>query len=345
MTARSRQTIRISIGVLVSLFFLFLAFRAVDLRQVIQAFREADYWWVVPAVAGLFVSHWLRALRHRYLLEPIRRMQTGQLFSALLIGYMANSFLPAHLGELLRAYIVGKKGRLPGSSALATIVVERVIDVFTLILIMAFTFVVYPFPIWVRTSGYLTFGFAVGLMIFLVGLQKHEERVTHWAGRLLQPLSVRLADKVVSLLREFVEGLLPLKRRSDYAIVSVLSLLIWAGYLLVFIFCFQSFDFVRTYNLPWVASLVSLVITTIAVAVPSSPGYVGTYHWLCMKSLELFGVPSSAALSLAIVVHAISFIPVAIVGFLLAWREGYSISKMGQAGERPDPSKMQPEAQ
>jgi uncharacterized protein (TIRG00374 family) len=333
MTPRAKQTVRVVIGVLVSLFFLFLIFREVDLQRVIEAFQAANYWWFVPATIVLFASHWLRALRHRYLLDSVRRIRTGQLFNALLVGYMANTILPAHLGELLRAYIVGKKGSLPGSLALATIAVERAIDVFALIFIMGITFVLFPFPVWVRTSGYLMFGFAVMFMILLIGLRIQEERVTNWMVRLLRPLPARLTDKVVGLLRGFVSGIVPLRQKSAYVIVTILSLLIWAGYGLVFVFGFWSFDFVSTYSLPWTAALVTLVITTIAVVVPSSPGYVGTYHWLCMKSLELFGVPGSVSLSFAVTVHAVSIFPVAIVGFLLAWKEGYSISKMPSQDE------------
>ena len=333
MAKKIKQSLRLFVGLAISAFFLYLAFRGVDLQKVGQALTQADYWWFVPALAALFGSHWLRAVRHKLLLNPVHRFRSGQLFSALMIGYMANDVLPAHLGEVLRAYIIGKKGRLPASLTLATIAVERVIDVLTLILIMGLTFVIFPFPAWVRTSGYITFGFAVGLIVFLVALRKYEGTVTRWTQRLLGPISGKLANKVATLIAEFARGVVPLQRKVDYVWVAVLSGLIWAGYVLVFVFGFRAFDLSRAYNLPWNAALVTLVITTIAVVVPSSPGYVGTYHWLCMKSLELFGVPASASLSFAVAVHAISFLPVAVVGFIFAGKEGYSLSKISHSEE------------
>ncbi|NOZ55633.1 MAG: flippase-like domain-containing protein [Calditrichaeota bacterium] len=333
MARKIKQSLRLFVGLAISVFFLYLAIKGVDLHQVGQALLQADYWWFVPALAALFGSHWLRAVRHKLLLDPVHRFRSGQLFSALMIGYMANDVLPAHLGEVLRAYIIGKKGRLPASLALATIAVERVIDVLTLIVIMGITFVIFPFPSWVRTSGYLTFGFALALIVFLVALRKYESTVTRWVQRLLGPISQKLAGKIATLIREFARGVVPLRRRLDYLWLVVLSVLIWAGYVLVFVFGFQAFDLSRTYNLPWDAALVTLVITTIAVVVPSSPGYVGTYHWLCMKSLELFGIPASASLSFAVAVHAISFLPVALVGFIFAGKEGYSLSKISHTEE------------
>ncbi len=333
MAKRIKQSLRLFVGLAISVFFLYLAIKGVDLHQVGQALVQADYWWFVPALAALFGSHWLRAVRHKLLLDPVHRFRSGQLFSALMIGYMANDVLPAHLGEVLRAYIIGKKGGLPASLALATIAVERVIDVLTLIVIMGVTFVIFPFPAWVRTSGYLTFAFALALIVFLVALRKYEGTVTRWVRRLLGPLSRKLADKVAALIREFARGVVPLRRRLDYLWLAVLSVLIWAGYVLVFVFGFQAFDLSRAYDLPWNAALVTLVITTIAVVVPSSPGYVGTYHWLCMKSLELFGIPASASLSFAVAVHAISFLPVALVGFIFAGKEGYSLSRISRSEE------------
>ncbi|MCK5329332.1 MAG: flippase-like domain-containing protein, partial [Candidatus Latescibacteria bacterium] len=125
--------------------------------------------------------------------------------------------------------------------------------------------------------------------------------------------------------------LVPLQQPWHYAIVALLSVLVWACYAGLFFVTLYAFDFVETYHLPWSASLVVLVITTVSIVVPSSPGYVGTYHWLCMVALRLFGVSESPALSFAIVAHAISVLPVSLVGGVLAWKEGISISKVERA--------------
>jgi hypothetical protein len=86
---------------------------------------------------------------------------------------------------------------------------------------------------------------------------------------------------------------------------------------------FYAFDFVKVYSLPWDASLVLLVITTISVLVPSSPGYVGTYHYLCQLSLGFFSVPPEASLSYAIILHGLNFFPIIIIGLVLV-----SLTKM-----------------
>ena len=332
---------KMAAGLLISILFLFLAFRKVDFRQMLHAFGSVNYWYLVPAVAVIFLSHWLRAWRWRYLLKPIREIGTAPLFSALLIGYMANTFLPAHLGELVRAYVIGKKKDVPSTAAFATIVVERIIDVFTLLVLMALTFIVFPsFPSWVKKSGYIMMAGIVLLFALLVLMKIHRARALQVVDRILRPFSGRLRTRVGRVLGSFLDGIVPLKKRSDYPVVTVLSLLIWLGYALAFQILFRAFGFVATYALPWSAAMVLLVITTISVVVPSSPGYVGTYHYLCQISLGLFAVPKGIALSFAFVMHAVNFIPVLVVGLILVFAGGMNLRSLGKSAE----STLEPEA-
>ena len=322
------NTFKIIIGLLISIGFLFLAFRQLDFQQMKQAFSVANYWLLIPSIIIIFASHWLRSVRWQFLMNPIRKIPVGNLFSALLIGYAANTILPAHLGEFLRAYVVGKKRNIPVSSALATIVVERIVDILSIVLILAVTLVIYPFPNWVKKSGYIMFGFAIGLFIFLVLMKRYTEATLSFLHTLMKPFPQSITEKVEKLSRSFIDGLKPMKSKFDYIIIFLLSILIWLGYWFVMYINFYTFNLAADYNLGITTGLVMLVITTISVVVPSSPGYIGTYHWLCQFSLQLFHVPRAIGLTYAIVVHAMNFFPVFLVGFVLAWKEGIKLSKV-----------------
>ncbi len=328
--------IRLLIGILVGVFFAFLAVRKVDFAQMSQAFETANYWYLLLTLPILFFSHFLRALRWRYLLDPVKRLDIGSLFSSLIIGYMANVLMPAHLGEILRAYVLSKKRRIAASSAFATIVMERIIDVFALLALMVLTIFIYPFPSWVKKSGYFMFAGTLGLLVFLVLLKKSSSQMQGVLAFFSRPFSQRFQQRIGDVLERFVSGIVPLKRRSDYAVVAVLSVLIWVCYGFIFYFCLLAFDFVRTYHLPWSASLVLLVVTTIGVVIPSSPGYVGTYHYLCQVSLALFDVPAGPALSFATVVHGVNFLPVLAVGFVLSYFEGMALSRISEKKTFPE---------
>ncbi len=261
-------------------------------------------------------------------MDPIKRVDVTSLFSALLIGYMANILMPAHLGELLRAYVLGKKRGVSASSTFATIVVERIIDVFALLLLMVFAIFLYPFPDWINKAGYAMLTGTVGLFVFLILLKKHFAFFERFLHLFLKPLPKGLQERLGQGIRSFVLGLVPLRSGWDYPVVAVLSVVIWGCYGFIIHLVLYAFDFVSVYNLPQSTSLIVLVVTTIGIVVPSSPGYVGTYHWLCQISLAMFGVPAGPALSFAILTHGVNFLPVLIVGLILAYYEGVEIFRV-----------------
>jgi uncharacterized protein (TIRG00374 family) len=319
------NTTRLIVGCLIGMLFLYLAARKVDFGLMRAAFTKVNYWFVLVAVPVIFFSHFLRALRWRYLMDPIKRVDVASLFSALLIGYMANILMPAHLGELLRAYVLGKRREVSASSTFATIVVERIIDVIALLLLMVFAVLLYPFPEWINRAGYALLLGTVGLFVFLVLLKRYFVFFERYLTLFLRPLPQAWQAKLARGIRSFVIGIVPLRRGWDYPIVAVLSLAIWACYGFIIHLVLYAFDFVSVYHLPWSTSLIVLVITTIGIVVPSSPGYVGTYHWLCQISLAMYGVPAGPALSFAILIHGVNFLPVLILGLILAYIEGVEV--------------------
>lgn len=320
---------KVWIGILLSALFLYLSFRKVNFAEMLSAFAKANYWYVLPMLVVIALSHFLRSWRWQFLLQPIRFVRLPTLFSALLIGYTANSFLPAHLGELVRAYLVQRNAKMSGSAVFGTIVVERIIDVLTLLLLMALTLLVYPeLPEVARQGGYFTIAGMVVIMLVLLVMKVHRAKSLHVLRSLTGFLAADRQKKITDLVSAFLEGVVPLKSASHYAIVVLLSLIIWACYGAVFQLGFYAFGFTETYSLPWMAALVLLVTTTIAVVVPSSPGYVGAYHYLCLMALLQFHVPESEALTFAFVVHGINFLPLIPVGLILISLEGLSLKQV-----------------
>ena len=326
--------LKLAVGVAVGAFFFYLAVRRIDLGQMRAALAAADYAWVLVAGALMLASHYLRAMRWRFFLAPVRRVDTLTLFSALMIGYAANTFMPAHLGEFLRALVLGRKKNIPAGAAFASIVIERIVDVISLIAVMALVIIVHPFPEWVEISGYVMLVGSLALLALIVAGKRCEPgtlRLVRWVSR---PLPVRLGRRIEALAATFLAGIVPLAAPIHYVIVGGLSIAIWTGYAAVYYACLEAFHFVATYHLAWYAGLVVLVLTTISVVIPSTPGYVGTYHYLCQVALAMFAVPASEALSFAVVAHAISVVPVMLLGLVCANFEGVSIYRTAAEGRR-----------
>ncbi len=312
---------KIAVGILLSMLFMFLAFRKVDVEQLRNAFADVRWFYAMMITAVVLFSDWMRAVRWKYFLAPIQAMDTGSLFSALIIGYAANACLPAHLGEFLRAYVIGKKGKFPASAAFATIVTERILDMFSLLMLMLFAIAIYPFPGWVKKSGWIMFVGTLLLFLFMVLLKKRTPETLRFVRAVLRPFPERFHQRIEKLLTTFLTGFASFKHPSHYAIVAVLSMVLWLCYVSAFWFGFRAFGF----HLPWTAPFVLLVLTTIGIVVPSSPGYIGTYHFLCQIGLGLFGVPKSPALAFAFVHHALNIVPFFLLGLIFAWKEGVSL--------------------
>lgn len=312
-------------GVALSILFIFLAFRRVNFSQMGRAFASADYWLLIPILAVIFLSLLLRTWRWQYLLAPIQPVPLSGLFASLAVGYMANTFLPAHLGEVVRAYHARKKTGIAASAVFATIVVERLLDIFALLLLMGLALVVFPFPGWVQKSGVIMLILVVALFALLLLMKRYRRQTMALSGRLTSFLPPSVSARAIELLDQFLNGIVPLKAAGHYPLVGVLSIAIWACYAVTFQLLFIAFDFVNLYRLSWMAALVALVITTISVVVPSSPGYIGSYHFLCQLSLGLFAVPKGPALSYAIVIHGVNIFPVFFLGLFILSREKISL--------------------
>jgi hypothetical protein len=274
----------------------------------------------------IFLGLVLRSWRWQYLLAPIRPVRLSGLFSSLTVGYMANTFLPAHLGEVVRACHAQKKTGIAASAIFATIVVERLIDIFALLLLMGLALVLFPFPGWVQKSGGIMLVLVAALFVLLLLMKKYRWHTLALSSRLTAFLPVAVSTRINELLGQFLNGIVALKSAGHYPVVAILSIAIWACYAVTFQLLFYAFDFVSLYHLPWTAALVALVITTISVVVPSSPGYVGSYHFLCQLALGLFAVPKGPALSYAFVLHAVNIFPIFFLGLFILSREKLSLA-------------------
>ena len=301
MTSKPDKKLWIGIGI--SIFFLYLLFRKIDFDKLLTALRDMDYRYLLLSILFTFVSYFFRAVRWRYLLLPMKKIGMYSLFSATIIGYMANNILPARLGEFVRAYALGEKEKLDKSSVFATLVLDRLFDGFTVILILLITFFTVKLPAGMENvqqelvlGGYVTLAFYITVIVFLVLLKKQTMRTLRFTAMVLKPFPARVGEKLIPVLGSFIEGLRFSSRSSDIVILFASSAVIWAFAVLALDMVLISFGII----LPVTASMFIMVFLVFAVMVPASPGYVGTYHAACVYGLMAFNVQMEKALSIAL---------------------------------------------
>lgn len=317
------------IGMGVSVFFLALLLRSMDGRKLLAAFREMDWRFIVPAVAATMFSYYLRAYRWKLLLAGEKKVSLGNCFSAMIIGYMANNLLPARIGEIIRVYLLGEREAIDKGTVLASLVLDRLLDFLSVLCILLITLFTLRFPgneedvrAALVTGGYFTFAAFLGLVAFMVLLKRYTSLTVHLAGKLLKPFPSRVSARVIPLLGSFIGGLrLPLRLRGIAALVLV-SAIVWAFAIWPIDLALRSFGIA----LPPAVSMFIMIPLVIAVMVPASPGYIGTYHYACLMALTVFGVTDEKALSVALVIHAVNFFPVTLLGLYYLVRDRLSLA-------------------
>jgi uncharacterized protein (TIRG00374 family) len=312
------------LGVLLSALFLYLAARGARLDRMADVLRQANYWYMIPCVALTLLAFWIRAMRWRFLLHSIRAIPQGTLFSATMIGFLANNVLPARLGEIVRAHVVGTKAGISRSAALASIVVERVFDLFTMLALFAVVAVISKFPGGLDTVALIVLAIGVTTLVLLMIWNRHPER---FLEILLRFVPERFRSRVERIGASFREGLRVFDRASHLLAVGGLSVAMWLSILVVIWLCFRSLSI----NVPQPdGSLVALVAISLVTMIPSAPGFVGTLQGAGTAALAVFGVPKEQGLTFSIVYHATQWAPVNIVGAIYLLREGLSLGQLSR---------------
>ena len=297
--------------------FLWAAFRNVNGALLQHAFQTANPLWLIASGLTVIASGIPRAWRWRVLLAPIAPdISTRSAFWAVMVAYAGNCIFP-RAGEVARALALERDRPTGISAILATVVVERLLDVLTLlitfgvVLFFAREQIGAAFP-GLEQVALLALPIILFAFVFLGLLSVRGEPGLVVFHRLLARLSPALADKVTHLLRSALQGLRAIHTVEGYAGILVSTLVLNSLYWLAMYLPFYSFDLADQYNLGLFEALVVMTFATIGFVIPA-PGGIGAYHLFCAQTLHLFyQVPEELALAFATSVHA-----VALFGFIL----------------------------
>lgn len=329
-------------GILVSIICSWLFARKIEWSSLGEAFREAKYIYIFPTVIILFIAHYIRAIRWEVLLSPIKRVSVLNLFSANMIGFMANNVLPARLGEIIRPVMIAGKEKIKVSTSLATVAIERVFDILGVIVIASLLFcflpsdnetnsqaVILQLKKWSAIMAFL--GICAITTLFLLSL--YPKKAGAVFEKLLFVFPHHLRDKLVNMLQSFISGLQVFDHKTKLLWAGALSIVIWLlNAASIYVLCY-SFDI----GLSFAGSCFVAVCLALAVALPQAPGFIGVFHIATQKSLDVFGIDLSSAQSFAILLWAINFVPITITGLLFLWREGISFGEMSHYDEEKIP--------
>ena len=319
----AKKPVRIAVSLVLMVVLLAIFLWNVDFEEVGRSLASADLRMLVAASAAALLAYWMRVLRWQFILLPVGRVRHSSVLLTTAVGYAALSLLPARMGDLIRPLLLARRERIPVSASLASILTERVFDLWSVVLFFL-VFIVWP-PAMpdldeqarrsldvLSLSGYVVgAGLLVGTLV-LLGLFRYQERFVELLTRPVAWIKVSWRQPVANFLNHFLDVLRVLERPRDHLITTAASIIIWYVICLQVGFTLLAFDF----DLPLRAAYLIVTMAVIGLAVPTAGG-IGGFHKATQVGMTLFfGIGLNQATGIAIAYHAICFLPITIIGLL-----------------------------
>jgi uncharacterized protein (TIRG00374 family) len=318
---------------------LWMFFRNIDLAEAWRAVTHAHLGLIAAAVGMIFVTYSLRAQRWLILLRPLGPVRFRTTFRTTVIGFAMIFLLPGRVGEILRPYLVAREEGLNPASTFATVIIERLLDVVTVVTLFAAALFLSGVDVGeqARIGGVVAAAGALGALVVLFFFARHPERLGKFAGQLGRRLPAKLSGGLAGLVQTFAEGLVVLRSPVQLVVAVCWSLCVWASIAIGIWLTSHAFDL----SLTPVGSFIVVGYLAVGVSIPT-PGGAGGFHYFYLVALrDFFGADPTVAATAAIVLHAVSFVPVTILGLTFMWQDGLTLGRLrnmkaeAQAAEHP----------
>ncbi len=321
-----------------ALFLLYVFFRGMDWEALGTALRNAHAGRLLGVAGVTLLVYVARAWRWGYLLDPLGHVGFADLFSATMVGFASGLLVP-RAGELVRPYLVSRRHPIPTSAGFATIVLERVVDLVTVLVLFGLYLFVLPAPAQqvqgpllglLKVSGILTGAGVLVLVAVLWGFHVHASRALALADRLLTRFPAWVARPLGNALRAFSQGLAVLQAPAPH-LLAILgqSFVVW----LLIAWSFHLNHLAFGLALPFRATFLLVAFLVVGVSIPT-PGMVGGFHAFYLLCLTgAFGVPKGTAAAAGIAAHALANLPILGFGLALLGREGLTLAKVTRLTE------------
>jgi uncharacterized protein (TIRG00374 family) len=337
---------RLAVGAVLAVLLLIAVFWKIDWEELRGALRGAHLGPLIGLSAITVVVYGLRSWRLGFLLAPLGRVRFLDLFSATYVGFATGLLVP-RAQEILRPWLISRRYPIALSAGFATIVIERLVDLITVLVLFALYLFVLPTPPQqiggalmgvVQVAGAATGVGALVALGLLLALHSHADRVLGLLEKILVRLPDWAAGPLRGILRAFSDGLAVLRAPVGHlAAIFAQSLVIWLLICLGFHLNHAAFAL----DLPFQATFLLIAFLTVGVAIPT-PGMVGGFHAFYLIALhQVFGVDRATAAAAGLTAHAFSFLPVLVLGLAFLGREGLSLGRAASVSEERSPASLQ----
>ncbi len=301
----------IAVGLAASALFVYLAVRGLDLDAVRASFEHAELIpWVPLGILSYLVGHVVRGVRCRLLVRREASINLPTASNIVVVGYASNNVLPARLGELVRAGMLAERTGMPIVQSLAVTFIERVLDGLAILFLLVLATMTGDTPGWIQDVvrvALIVFGAAT--LVMLAGAHSPGV-ILGVASRLGNRLGSRWHDKLVSLATSVTNAGACLRDPRATALLAIYSVVVWSLEAGLFIALLPVFGIPASIE----HGVLAMCVTNLGLLVPSSPGFIGPFHYFASRAIMVHGVAEPTALAYATLVHLAFYIPVTIWG-------------------------------
>jgi uncharacterized protein (TIRG00374 family) len=340
MNWKTKKNLSLLFGIIISVILIWFLFRNIEFSKLVDALKGANYLWLAPNIILIIITMYLRAFRWKFMLNPIKHVEFSKLIAATCVGFMANNILPARLGELVRAYSLSTQDKeISKSASLATIFVERMVFDLVALLMIFGAIITYSsklreqLELNIYFSENMIYGSKIAVIIAIAGLiftlilAHKPEQSGHLITKYLFFFPAKFKQFIRSIIDRFSHGLRFLISIKSVIYVALITFLIWIIMGISNYFVFLAFGFDISVD----ASFVLLVVVSILIMAPSTPGFLGVYHYGVVISLGIYGITDEKARACALVLHAAQYFIVTLMGFYFLKKEHLSLKKLEES--------------
>lgn len=322
MQPRTWKWIRL-IGVVAAFIVLILMFRKTDPHDVWDAITHMDAWYLLPVLIGTLAMPLARALRLQYVMAPHHNIPGRRIFAVYNVGQMLNIMMPVLTGQVARVLLFSRTLGVTKTFAFTMVILEVLFDgvvLFVMVFGASFLFVMPDWMVRGEVMIFIATALLLGFFYFLLHHGKRSGGPPNWFHR---HAPKRLVTEWDNIKTSFLAGLNMLKSTKHLLLVSLLSLASWIAHALMVLFLIRAFEF----DIPFWGAMIILIVNTIIIMVPVSPGNIGTFQLACIVGLSFFGVSKDQALGFSILLHIAEVGPVFVLGTISSFSEHVRISE------------------
>lgn len=325
-----KRLLNILVSLIVAGLFIWLAIRNIDMAELWLQIRGVSLWWIPFFVVVMVLSHLLRAERWRLLIEKENmNVPRSTLFAGVMMGYMFNNIVP-RLGEVTRPVYVARQQKMSSGNLIGTIVVERLFDIATMLVIMLFTILYLVADIEAVQQLFGTDDWPLFVYFIIPGIILIAGLGFWVAMKILNALENRsditnkLLLRIVQAARSFSDGILSIRYIKNWPLFFIYTAGIWLAYVLMTFIPFFMMNLQSAYGLGLSDAVVLTMVSSIGVSIPT-PAAIGSYHLLIQQSMwVIYQVPLVTALTYATVAHAVNLFSVFAVTPAALWWDKYN---------------------